>query len=368
MPRHPVVYRRQPPLKPRRVICILPCCIGDVVMSTAALTAIRRRYPQAHITYAVGQWSRPVLEGHPAIDALLDLADTADPVATAADFWRFVRTMREGQYDLAVSWVRSWRMGAALWAAGIPYRAGLDSAGRGFGYNIRAPILPHEARHEVEIFLDVAAALGADADTVYPNVYIHNEMTSDMMRFLTDRRIVGRFIVVNPSGGQNPGANMPSKQYPPAKLAALINRLTSLLNISHVVVVTGPGDGRLSGELALRVHPAEVTSFVGELTFPQIGALAQLARVYIGNDTGLTHYAAATGATTVMILGPTDPKRYAPYSPGALAVWKPSPVKAEGASAGVPEGWNWNDHGIDPLEAAGQIANYVGNSGFFRIE
>ncbi|MBL8162641.1 MAG: hypothetical protein JNJ61_11695, partial [Anaerolineae bacterium] len=49
---------------PRRILLVLPCCIGDVILATATLQALRRAYPAAHITWAVGQWSRGVLQGH----------------------------------------------------------------------------------------------------------------------------------------------------------------------------------------------------------------------------------------------------------------------------------------------------------------
>ncbi len=69
---------------------------------------------------------------------------------------------------------------------------------------------------------------------------------------------------------------------------------------------------------------AESAMHIG-LSFPQVALLAHHARLYIGNDTGLTHLAAAAGARTAMILGPSDPKRYAPFVPDALAVVETCP-------------------------------------------
>ena len=134
-----------------RIVLILPCCIGDVVLATATLTALRRGYPQAHITWAVGTWSKGVIEHHPSLDAILDTGSKALPVKSLAGFYAFVRQLRAGHYDLAVSLVRSPLMSAAVALSGIPHRAGLDSAGRGFGYNIRVPINPNQPRHEADI-------------------------------------------------------------------------------------------------------------------------------------------------------------------------------------------------------------------------
>ena len=109
-----------------RIVLIRPCCIGDVVLATAALQALRRGYPDAHITWAVGGWSRQAVDYHPALDAVLDTGDAALPVQSLRGFWRFVRQIRAGDFDLCVSLVRSPLMSAAVWLSGIRTRAGLD--------------------------------------------------------------------------------------------------------------------------------------------------------------------------------------------------------------------------------------------------
>ncbi|MEL6150965.1 MAG: glycosyltransferase family 9 protein, partial [Chloroflexota bacterium] len=80
------------------------------------------------------------------------------------------------------------------------------------------------------------------------------------------------------------------------------------------------------------------------------------AILYIGNDTGLTHYAAATYAITAMLLGPTDPARYGTYNPDTISLWKPYPLPPGGFADGAPPNWNWDTDGITPQEAASQIA------------
>lgn len=126
------------------------------------------------------------------------------------------------------------------------------------------------------------------------------------------------------------------------------------------MIVAGPDDKGLAGQLALYLRPrVPIQGYVGALSFEEIGALGSLALLYIGNDTGLTHYAAASGARTVMLLGPTDPARYGPDSPDALALWQPYPMPEGGFAAGPPAGWNWHEHGIQPAEAAAKIARFM---------
>lgn len=327
---------------------ILPCCIGDVVMATATLKALRRGYPQARITWAVGGWSRRAIEYHDLLDAILDTGDAANPARTPGGLFGFVRQLRAGQFDLAVSLVRSPLMSLAVWLSGIPYRAGLDSGGRGFGYNIRAAVDPNAARHEAEIYLDVPRALGLDPSDCYVNVPVRPEDEAYIKALLAGKGITGAYVVIHPAGGSNPGMVMDSKRWLPANYAALIRALKQQRGY-EVIMLAGTADKAIVD--AVQLHLDEpVVVFLGELTFGQITALAKHAAAYIGNDTGLTHLAAAAGAKTVMILGPSDPKRYAPYTPDSLVLWKPTALRSGGVASGSPSDWDWTRDGVSVEE------------------
>ena len=374
---------RPAPASPRRIVLILPCCIGDVVLATAALQALRRGWPEAHITWAVGSWSKGVVEHHDLLDDVLDCGPEALPVRSAAGMLRFARQLRAGNFDLAVSLVRSPLMSIALLLSGIPHRAGLDSAGRGFGYTVRAPVDPNAPRHEAEIYLDVARALGLDASNCRANVPVR-DTDRQRVRALLDARSVDRpFIVLNPAGGRNPGMVMDSKRWPPENFARLAEHLTPRPSLHamgsepsppaplpegegrkqagdcRVVLVGGPGDEAVVRAVQERMAVAAL-ALVGELSFGEMAALAALALVYIGNDTGMTHLAAAAGAKTVMILGPSDPARYAPFAPQAIALWKPAALRSGGVAAGAPSDWNWERDGIGVEEAAAQVSRFLG--------
>ncbi|MDX2161995.1 MAG: glycosyltransferase family 9 protein [bacterium] len=345
-----------------RILIVLPCCIGDVVIGTAVLAALRRAYPAAWIAWAVSGWSRAVIEQHPALNAVIDTGAAPLPVKTPGGFVRFVRQMRAGKFDLIVSLVRSPLMSAAVQLAGVRGRAGLDSNGRGFGYNVRAPVDPDQPRHEGEIYLDVVRALGVDADGCYAHVPV---MPADRAAFwqIAKRAApelrAGEYLVVNPAGGRNPGMVMDSKRYPPASLAALANRLAG--RYQRRIVLVGAGSDRPILEAAAAHLDQPPVMFAGELTFGQIAALAAESFAYVGNDTGLTHLAGAAGARTIMILGPTDPARYAPFTPPgrSLALWKPAAVDVRGVGGGQPTPWDWSRDGIGIESAFERITAFL---------
>ena len=340
-----------------RIVLILPCCIGDVIMATATLKALRRGYPDAHITWAVGSWSKAVVENHKLLDAVLDTGPAALPVKSPLGFVRFVSQLRAGQFDLAVSLVRSPLMSLAVWMAGIPQRAGLDSAGRGFGYNIRTSINPNEIRHEAEIYLDVPRVLGLDTADCYTNVTVDESLWPDLSRKLADRGIEQQYMVINSTGGRNPGMVMDAKRWPPEHFAALADRLAAKLS-AQVILLGGPNDGDII-RAVLAHMTTTAAALVGELSFAEIALLANRSQLYVGNDTGLTHLAAAAGAPTAAIFGPSDPKRYAPFAPNAITLWKPAQVQQAGVAAGTPANWDWSRDGIGVDEAEQQILTFL---------
>src|SRR6185436_11801963 len=133
--------------------------------------------------------------------------------------------------------------------------------------------------------------------------------------------------------------------------------LGSSLN-AKIVLVGGPKDGDIVSAVAQNLQQPH-TMLVGQLSFGQIAALASLSQLYIGNDTGLTHLAAAAGAKTVMILGPSDPVRYAPFTPNAIALWKPAALKSGGVAAGIPTDWDWSRNGISVEEVITKVIAFA---------
>jgi len=340
----------------RRIVIVLPCCIGDVILATAALVALRRAYPDAHIAWAVGAWSRAAIDGHPALNAVIDTGADANPLKSPRGFVRMVRLLRAQQYDILVSLVRSPLMSAAALMSGIPVRAGLDSGGRGFGYTHRAHVDPDLPRHEAEIYLDAVRALGIDPGHVRASVPVHPDALTAIRARLREAHIAGRYLVVHPGGGRNPGMTLDAKRYPPDKLAALADALARHLDAA-VVVIGAPGDRALVEAVAraLNAHHVALT----DLTFGQIAALASESALYIGNDTGMTHLAAAAGAPTVALFGPTDPRRYAPYGETVLTLWRETAVAARGVTDSAPSDWDWDRDGVGVEEGTQQIVAWL---------
>ena len=358
---YPVLARLFPQRKglatASRIVFIRPCCIGDVVTATAALSALRGVFPHAHITWAIGSWSAPAIANHPGHDAILDTGAAALPWQSEGGMIRFIRQLRAGKFDLAVSLLRSPLMSLAVLLAGIPARAGLDSGGRGFGYNLRIAVDPSAREHEGAIYLRLISAIAGRELQAHAKVPVDAEARQSVDARLKTERIPPPYLVAHPGGGSNPGMYMASKRYPPAQLAALLDSVSEAHD-ARIVLIGGPADTALVADVADKLKRPAVC-WIGELSFAEIAALASSALVYIGNDSGFTHLAAAAGAPAVMIMGPTDPARYAPFTPNHLALWKPRANVNVELDSRAARSWNWERDGISADDAAAQVLKFV---------
>ena len=316
--------RLDPP--PRRVLVLKPCCLGDLLMATATLRALREAYPDAVIHLAVGSASQVVGLGNPRLDAIVPLGSVGSGRAPLSAYLQVARQLRAGRYDTAFTLDRSPLVGLLPWLAGIPRRVGLDSGGRGFAHTVRVPAPPAAPRHEAEVYLDTLRAVGLTP--VAPRLEFRpssaDEAELEGIRIkdeglgMTTPSSVLRppsFILLHPAGGVNPGMTLLAKRWPAARFAHLADRLADEVG-ARVVLVGGPGDREVSAEV-VRHARRPLLDLTGQLGFGALGALARRAALYIGNDTGATHLAVAVGAPTLMLMGPTDPRRYGPYRPTA---------------------------------------------------
>lgn len=324
-------------------------------MATALLMAIRRTYPQAHLIFAVGTWSIGALENQNSIDALLDIGAGANPAKSIGGMWRLVRLLRAQQCDMVFVPDRSPLLAIATWLARIPHRVGLDSDGRGFAYTVRARVSPDEEINEAEIYLRLSSAVNIP-NNHHTQVDIPDHAQTHIEKIIAENNITKPYIVIHPAGGANPGMVMSSKRWLPHHFAQLATWLHETYHATIVLIGANsdtPIIQATTQHLTIPYH-----DLTGEFNLMQIGALGKNALLYIGNDTGLTHLVAATGAKTAMILGPSSPKRYAPYHPNALALWKPVNLPTGGVTQ-LTENWDWERDGIGVDEVVSAIALFL---------
>jgi len=209
--------------------------------------------------------------------------------------------------------------------AGIPVRAGLDSGHRGFSLTHHVATQPE--RHEAQLYLEVAGAVGAQNSR--PSL---KYTTSEEGRAWATT-ILGQddtWIAVHPGGGVNPGSSLLGKRWPAERYAVIVERL---LERGYSVLLLGGADDKplvaaITAAGASQPQPApdgrrrgRLLDMSGRTSFSQLGALLERCRLFLGNDTGPMHLAVAVGTPVVAVFGPSQPAIYGPFTPDAAVVY-----------------------------------------------
>jgi predicted lipopolysaccharide heptosyltransferase III len=313
-----------------RILLVRLRQIGDVVFTTPAIHALRRRFPAAHLTYLVEPAAAPVVIGNPHLNEVI--------VAPRVHGWRGVRDdlalarrLRAARYDLAIDFHGGPRASLLAWLSGAPVRIGYEVAARGWMYTVRVA-RPRQLRprHSVENQWDLLAPLGiGPADRVAFPV----EMTVDAAAAATvaDRlaragvNAGDRLVVVHVSAGN------PFRRWPIAHFVALVETLVTDDPRRRIVLTSGPSEHEaatlvMAGARAVLGAAADRVLSCGEFSLAELRALLDRAALYIGGDSGPLHIAATTRVPVVGLYGPTLPVRSAP--------WRDARVGTESVDAG----------------------------------
>lgn len=319
------LFARRAWQRPRRIVIIKPCCLGDLIMTTPLLEVIRRAYPDASITYVAGSWSKVIPEHHPAIDRVID-CDTVGISGRYSinDYMKLARMLRRFHFDLAFALDRSPMLTLLPWLAGIPRRVGPDSLGRGFSLTDRVPVSssPAHLQHEVEIYLDLARAIHLPIDAPHMRFVPTEAERQRAWRAQRNHLRVALFA----GGGSNPGMELTAKRWPLERYRALAERLLRDLD-AELVLIGGSDDIALNERLhdELDAPAGRIIDLTGKTTFGELAAQLEQCDLFIGNDSSPMHLAAAVNIPVIAIFGPTSPQEYGPYPPDDprhIALWR----------------------------------------------
>lgn len=303
---------------PRRVLVIKPDHLGDLLLATPALSALRQGLPAAHITALVGPWGRAALATNPTVDTLQTLPFPGFERQPGGSrslhklflpyimLLRYGLLLRHAGYDAALVVRDDHWWGAALaLLAGVPRRVGYAVPEcRPFLTNAlpwdRDEHVTAQALRLVQQIVDIKILTPSalfqicNADAAWADAYLRANA-------LADRRLV----VLHPgTGGQ-------SKLWLSDRWAALANAIVDI-NDCHVVITGGPGEEALAHAVAASMrHPP--TQLVGATSVGQLAALMARAALVLGVDSGPLHLAAAVGAPSLHLYGPGDDRRFGPW-------------------------------------------------------
>ncbi len=289
-----------------------------MVFTTPVVRALKRRFPDARITYLVEAAAEPVVRHNPPITTLR-VVERPRGLARIRYDWTLARDLRRQHFDIAVDLHGGPRAAWLTRASGAPIRIGYDLPGRAWAYTRRVPwtraLVP--PRHSVLSQWDLLGPLGFDAADPAADA-VEMPLAPDAMARVTARLHragvpdSAAIAVLHVSAGN------PFRRWPADRFAALAAALTTLPEPMHVVITSGPSEAEAVDRVTrvARDTPSVAASRIvgcGEFDLSELAALVSRARLYIGGDSGPLHVAATTATPVVALFGPTLPERSLPW-------------------------------------------------------
>jgi lipopolysaccharide heptosyltransferase II len=285
--------------------------IGDVVMISPSLKALRERYPSARIEVLARPHVADCFRNHPWVDDVI-LHDPRGAHRGLTGLRRLTRELRSRRFDMAVLFQKAFGAALMAWLARVPRRVGFDTDGRG-------PLLTHPVHqtdemarlHHVEYFLQVARAAGCDANGLPRRVYF--PLDDDSRAFAAEYLEgagASRFPML---AAFATGASKGPRAWHAERFAELARELARQRG-AGILVVGGTAD-RDQADVVLSAAGDAGIDAVGATSVRRMAALIERCRVFVGNDSGPMHVAAALDVPVLAIFGPGSPAKTAPYMP-----------------------------------------------------
>lgn len=301
-----------------KILLIRLRLIGDVVFTTPAIGALRRRFPDAQLTYLVEAPAAPVVRHHPHLDHLI-IAERPPGLAR----WRYdvqlARRLRAERFDLVIDFHGGPRSAFLTWATAAPQRIGYALPGRRWAYTGRVAwtrsLVP--PRHSVLNQWDLLTPLGIeppdparDAVVMPPDPASERRVDERLRAAAIDD--TAAVIVIHVSAGN------PFRRWPAESFATVAAELAREDRRRRIVITSGPSDAAAAEAVAdeARRRAGDAAAGIvrtGEFDLAELRALVGRAALYIGGDSGPLHVAATTHTPVVALFGPTLPDRSMPW-------------------------------------------------------
>jgi len=283
--------------------------IGDVVLSTPAIKAVRDKYPDAYIAFMVRPYAKDIVEGNPHLDEVI----IYDKYGKHKNFLKtvlFALDLRKKKFDLAIMLHPTNRVHMISYIAGIPKRIGFE---RKMSLLLTKKVPHHKEKgekHELEYTLDLLKEAGIESRSKELFLPVHENDIAKVDRILEEYH-VGKDI---PLIAINPGASCPSKRWSPGNFAKVAESLAEKYK-ARIIILADKDNAQFANQVAFGMKH-EPVNLAGKTTVGELAAILSKCKLFISNDSGPVHIACAVGTPVISIFGRKNsglsPKRWGP--------------------------------------------------------
>jgi lipopolysaccharide heptosyltransferase I len=275
-----------------KILVVKPSSLGDVVHALPTVNLIRKRFPDAHISWLINNELASLLKKCPVVNGIIEF-----PRHDYAKLPALVSRLRRERFDLVVDLQGLFRSGLMGWVTGASRRIGLSDAREG-SRMFYTEIVNVPRLHAVDRYLLAAKHLGCGTGPVEFPLGLEGRAPSRPL------------IAVNPC------ARWETKLWGDDNFSALLDHLPT----DRVVLI----GSRSERDRIARINRDRARNLAGELDLYELADLYRQCAVVISNDTGPMHLAAAVGAPVIALFGPTDPALVGPYGSGHVVIRSPT--------------------------------------------
>ncbi len=306
---------------PRRVLCIKLKHIGDVLLMTPVVSALRRAWPGCAVAALVPRGTEAMLAHNPDVAAVI----TLDRGAGIGDAWRALRTVRRFAPDLVLEMGQGDREAVFGWLSGARQRVGY-APGRSGGWRrgLLTRAVPWNGdQHMVETNLDLLRACGMAVTASQPVLVVPPESRDRMTARLASAGLVAHqpLVVVHPV------SRWLFKAWPEAGCAAVLASLAGRRDIA-VAVTSGPDAREVDAARRILTRVTEpVIDLVGQTSLFDLAAVLERAVLFLGVDSAPMHMAAALDVPVIALFGPSGERSWGPWGDGHRVLASPLPCR-----------------------------------------
>lgn len=292
--------------------------IGDAIMTTPVIRAVKKNFPKAHLEVLAKPWVIPVYENSPYVDEIM-VYDDRHRHKMGFGTLVLVKDIKQRCFDLAVLMQNAFEAGLLVFLAGIRERLGYNTDGRGVLLNRSIKPDPELKKgHLIDYYIGILKRAGLKDDGRQMDLFISPSHKADAESFFEKKDIDQSKPLIGISPGAAGGT---AKRWFPARFARLCRKLS--IKYDTKVLIFGESSDRSLGQYISNESGHVCVNIAGETSLGQAFALINACSLFITNDSGLMHAAAALGVNQVAVIGPTDYLATSPANKNSLIVREP---------------------------------------------
>ena len=297
----------------KNILLIRLSSLGDIVLTSPAIRAVRQHFPHAHISMLVGKQSADLFTENPHLDEVIPF-DRMSKNKDTLEMVRMVRILREREFELALDFQRKVRTSLLAYLSGVKCRVGYHQP-NGFLCTVRVP-RQQVNKHVIDHYFDLLHAVNIPTPSRELELFLA-ESDRDYVREILNTQqdlMPSQITESNPiKVGLFPGAGWKLREWMPDRFAAIGDRIAKHFG-ARILIFGGPGERELVNHVAdlMTTTPLAFTEAFG---IRQFAALIEQCDLFITNDTGPMHIAAAVQTPTISLFGPGNHVRFQPLNP-----------------------------------------------------